>query len=275
MNRRLAAVLVVPVVALGLSACTSADPKKELQESTSGLQAGNYSFSVAVPGGSSAKSVVHKPSHTASIDYVSKTKDGDGTINLRFVEPDRFMKLTADLGDSAKQLQAMQAGGGNDPADAKLIQGLQSMVDMYSGKTWMKVDLSKVTANAQMKIDFANPDLTGISDLVKSAATAERDDDVITGTLDVTAAGDDTHVLGKSMFEGVDATAGKSVPYEATLDDDGRLTKLVLDMPKTSDAEAGKWTVEVSQYGSAAQQEAPPADQVQEAPDSVYEMLNS
>ncbi|WP_305785088.1 hypothetical protein [Symbioplanes lichenis] len=274
MNRRLVAVLV-PVVALGLTACTGDDPKTELQESTSGLQAGNYNFSVAMPGGSSAKSVVHKPSHTASIDYVSKTADGDATVNLRFVEPDRFMKLTADMGDSAKQLQAMQAAGGTDPADAKLVQGLQSMVDMFSGKTWMKVDMSKVTENAELKVDFANPDLTGVSDLLKTASTAEREDDVITGKLDVTAAGDDTHLLGQSAFAGVDATAGKAVPFEATLDGDGRLTKLVLDMPKTSDAEAGKWTVEVSQYGSAAQQEAPPADQVQEAPDSAYEMLNS
>ncbi|WP_067508413.1 hypothetical protein [Actinoplanes sp. TFC3] len=273
MNRRFAAVLV-PLLALGLTACTDdkADPKTALADSTSGIKAGNYTFSVTMPGGSSGKGVVHSPSKTAAIDFVSATEEGKGEMNFRFVDADRYLKLKVDMGETAEQLQSLQDVG-DDPESAKLRDGLKSMVDMFSGKKWLRLDMSKVTSK-EFNLQQDNPDMVGVSTLLGAAATAEGDSP-IKGTLDATTVTDDKGLFGKSSFEGLDPAAGKAIPYEATLDSEGRLTKLVLDVPKLKNTPAGKWTAEFTGYGSAAQQQVPPAAEVEEAPDQAYAAINS
>ncbi|WP_157408640.1 hypothetical protein [Actinoplanes sp. N902-109] len=237
MNRRVAAVLV-PLLALGLGACTDdPDPKTALAGSTAGIKAGNYTFSVTLPDGTTGKGVVHTPA--ASIDLTS--------TSFLLAGADRYVKLTTDPGEANKQLQSLQQLGTGDP---KLVDGLQSTVDMLSGKTWMKLDPAKVTA-ARYTFPADNADVVGVTALLGAATTA-KGGDTITGTL--TAA-------TKGLF----APVTGSVPYAATLDDKGRLTKLVLD---------GKWTAEFSGYGAAATPAAPPADQAAEAPDQAYAALN-
>jgi hypothetical protein len=269
MNRRFAAVLV-PLLALGLGACTDKpDPKTALAASTSGIKTGSYTFSLTMPGDNSGKGVVHTPSKSASIDFVTASEGSKGEMNFRLAGTDRYVKLTTDVGETRKQLQSLQALGTGDPDSAKLVDGLQSMVDMFSGKKWLKLDMSKVTAK-EFQFQPENPDVIGVGTLLGTATTA-KGDDTITGTLDATAVKDD----GVFSFEGIDPAAGKAVPYEATLDSKGRLTKLVLDVPKLTDTPAGKWTAEFTGYGAATQQQAPAATEVEEAPDQAYQALNS
>ena len=51
-------------------------------------------------------------------------------------------------------------------------------------------------------------------------------------------------------------------PYTATLDTQGRLTKLVVDLPESEKHEAGRWTLEFSRYGSVPAHRPPPAAEV-------------
>ncbi|BCJ54062.1 hypothetical protein Asp14428_55370 [Actinoplanes sp. NBRC 14428] len=277
MNRRLAAVLV-PLLAFSLAACSGddeqpADPKAALAASTSGIKAGNYSFTAAMPGGSTGKGVVHVPSRSASLDLDMVDEENKGKVQFRIADADRFVKLTMDMGQSKEQLESLSALG-DDPQNAKLVEGMRAMIDLFSGKHWLRTDMSKLKSkDLQFSID--NPDISGVGTLFDGVVTAQRSGSVITGTLDVTKVGDDTQLFSKSTFEGADATQAKAVPYEATLDGEGRLTKLVLDLPKTKDAPAGKGTVEISGYGAATKQEPPAAAEVKEMPESAYEMLNS
>ncbi|MEV4636273.1 hypothetical protein AB0J80_02880 [Actinoplanes sp. NPDC049548] len=276
MNRRFAAVLA-PVLALSLAACTGddqpKDPKAALVASTSGLKAGNYSFTATMPGDASAKGIVHIPSHTASLDLDTVQEGKKGKVQFRIAEPDRYVKLTMDLGETAEQLESLSALGGGDAQTAKLTEGLKAMVDLFSGKQWLKLDASKVKAQ-ELRVGLENPDLTGATGLFGGIVSADRKGDVITGKLDVTKVSGDSQLFGESAVKGADPAQAKVVPYEATLDGDGRLTKLVLDMPKTTDSPAGKWTVQVSGYGAQAKQDAPPAAEVKEMPDSAYDMIN-
>ncbi|GGQ41073.1 hypothetical protein [Couchioplanes azureus] len=276
MNRRFAAVLV-PLLALSLAACTGdddqpVDPKAALVASTAGLKAGNYSFTATLPGDSTAKGTMHTPSKTASLDFDTVQEGTKGKIQFRIAEPVRYVKMTMDMSEATKQAESLAALG-DDPQSAKVVESLKAMIELFSGKNWLKLDAAKVT-NDDFKVGIEDPDLTGAAGLFGGIATAERKGSVITGTLDATVVKDDSHLLGTSVFKGADPAQAKAIPYEATLDDDGRLTKLVLDVPKTTDAPAGKVTVEVSGYGAAAKQDAPPAAETKDAPESAYAMIN-
>ncbi|GAA2548724.1 hypothetical protein GCM10010435_17860 [Winogradskya consettensis] len=271
MNRRFAAVLV-PLLGLSLAACTDDPPT--IGSSTSGIKAGNYTFTTTLPGDSVAKGVVDSPSHAASVDFETLVdKDAKATISYRVVGTDRFVKITTGASEANEQLEALRALGGTGPDAEKFNEGVQATADMFSGKKWLKLDLTKVKAE-DLQLNADDPDVAGVAALLAGATTTKGDDKSITGTVDLTGIKGDSQILGKSAFEGLDPTQGKAIPYVATLDKDGRLTKLVLDMPKVTNTPAGKWTVDLTGYGSSAKPEVPPAAEVDDAPDSAYEMLN-
>lgn len=284
MNRRFAAALV-PALVLALTACggksgapadvaaTPADPKQALVASTSGIKAGNYSFSAHSPDGTDAKGVVHIPSRSAALDMAIEDDGSKGSIQFRIVEPSRYMKMTMDLGKSAQDLSELEAMAAENPEMKKLADSLKAMSELFSGKHWMRVDTSKLKAE-DMQISIENPDLVGVVQLTDGVVTAERTATGIKGTLDATKVQGDEQMFGEDAFDGLAPEKAKALPYEATLDDQGRLATFVLDVPKVKETPAGKWTVDFTGYGAAVKQEAPPAAEVKEMPADAYKMLN-
>jgi len=284
MNRRFAAVLV-PLLALALTACggktgatadvaaTPADPKQALAASTAGIKAGNYSFTATSPDGPDVKGVVDIPSRTASLDMAIEQDGGKGLMQFRIVEPDRYVKMKMDLGQSAEQLKQMEQLAEENPSLKKTVAGLKSMVEMFSGKNWMHIDMSKLKGD-DFQISIDNPDLVGVGALTDGVVTAERTATGIAGTLDVTRVKGDDQMFSESAFKGLAAEKAKALPYEATLDAEGRLTAFVLDVPKFADTPAGKWKVAFTGYGAASKQEAPPAAEVKEMTADGYKVLN-
>jgi hypothetical protein len=285
MNRRFAAVLV-PLLGLSLAACagadgvneaevaaTPADPKAALAASTAGLKAGNYSFTATIPGGTEAKGVVHIPTHSAALDMTIEEDDTKGTIQYRIVEPNRFMKINMDLGQSAAEIREMEEMAADSPQMQKMVDGLKAMADMFGGKYWMRVDMSKLKAT-DMQVNLDDPDLIGAAPLLAGAVTAQRTGSAITGTLDTSALKGNSHMFGDEALEEVAADKAKALPYEATLDAEGRLSKLVLDVPKAGDTPPGKWTVNYTGYGEATEQKTP-TGKVKEMPKDAYDMLNN
>ena len=63
-------------------------------------------------------------------------------------------------------------------------------------------------------------------------------------------------------------------PYAATLDDEGRLTGLVITMPQLGLIPPGAWTVSITGYGEAEPVTAPEAADVVDEDDSYYELVN-
>ncbi|MET0495048.1 MAG: hypothetical protein ABW000_18145 [Actinoplanes sp.] len=285
MNRRFAAVLV-PLLSLSLAACagadgvnkaevaaTPADPKAALAASTAGLKAGDYSFTATIPGGTEAKGMVHIPSHSASLDMTIEEDETKGAIQYRIIEPNRFMKINMDLGEAVGDLREMEEMADASPEMKKMVDGLKAMTEMFSGKYWMRVDMSKLKAS-DMQVNLEDPDLVGAGGLLGGVVTAQRTGSAITGTLDASALKGKGQMFGEEAFDGLAADKAKALPYEATLDAEGRLSKLVLDVPKVADTPAGKWTVNYTGYGEATEQQKP-TGKVKEMPKDGYDMLNS
>ena len=282
---KLAPIVLAVALGAGLTACgggtaegggkaaAPADPKAAVTASTTGLDAGNYAFTSSSPDGNKANGAVHVASKSATLEMVTTDKDAAGTISFRFIDTDRYMKMKMDTKEMADSLDELKDVDTSDPQMAKMVKGLEDMVEMFSGKTWMHVDATKVKDGDDLTLDPAAPDLTGASALLDGVVTAQGDARSVTGTLDATKLGDDDGPWEIKHFTAM-GEAAKALPYTATLDDQGRLTKLVLDAPKAGDVPAGPWTIEVTGYGAQAAQEKPAKGEVTEMPENAYEMIN-
>jgi hypothetical protein len=244
------------------AAAKPADPKATLAASTSGLTAGNYAFTEATPD-AELKGKVHVPSKSASLAIESHATDGAGKMELLQVAPDRWVRMSFDL-DSM-----LQGVDRNDPTMKPLIDGLKT----FDGKTWMHVDMSKAKNAQDLNLDLSRADVTGAGQLLSGVLTAQGDAHDITGTLDATKAGDDLDGFDADDVKAMGAAA-KALPFTAKLDDQGRLTHLELTVPKAGEVPAGKWTVDVTGYGTQQPLSKPTGD-VKEMPASGYEMLSN
>lgn len=250
---------ITGLVGLALAGCSSdnkdsgtpaaakpaaADPKTVFASSAGGLTKGDYAFTAKAPGAeqSGAMDVETK---SGAVKAVLDSEGAPFTYEVRFLDTDRWMKLSVP--------------GAPEP---------------FSGKSWMHFDGTKVKGDAakDLDVDASHPDILHITELVAAAATVQGDAHAMTGTIDGTkVVGDDGLVSAAALADA--GAAAKAIAFTAAVDDQGRLTSLELDMPKTSDTEAGKWTLNFTGYGTQAQQEKP-TGQVQEMPASAYEMLN-
>jgi hypothetical protein len=202
------------------------------------------------------------------LDFTSKSADGEGAYQVRLVDPDNWVKITIKDLDLGAELQ------GADPNDPQ-VKGLQMMSDMFGGKYWMHFDKTRVKGDAakDFDIDLSDADVTGITDIIGAVTTAQGDAHAMTGTIDGSKVTGDEGLLSADDIEDAGAAAA-SVPFTATLDDQGRLASFELDMPKSGDTPAGKWALQISGYGQQKAQQKPTGN-VQEMPEQVYSSLNS
>lgn len=281
---KLSSTLLAVALGAGLAACggttagesgtaAPADPKAALAASTKGLDAGNYAFTSSTPEGGKANGAVHAETKSATLEMVTTEKDAAGTISFRFVDTDRYMKMKMDTTEMDSSLKDLKDIDIEDPKMAKMVKDLEKMVEMFSGRTWMHVDATKVKKGEDLTLDPANPDLTGATTLVDAVVTAQGDARSVTGTLDATKLGEDHGPWEAADFTAMGETA-KALPYTATLDEQGRLTKLVLDAPKAGEVPAGPWTIDITGYGAQTAQEKPAKGEVTEMPENAYEMIN-
>ncbi|GAA0722346.1 hypothetical protein GCM10010199_29730 [Dactylosporangium roseum] len=141
----------------------------------------------------------------------------------------------------------------------------------FDGKKWLKIDPSKVTAKDMLGV--GNPkDPVDLNDLSGAVATAETTDGkLIKGTFDFTKT-----TWGTIDDEAVKALGdkAKAVPFEATVDDKGNLAALKVSVPAHGDTKAGDLTATFSNFGAPVTVTEPAASEVQDAPASVYSVLN-
>jgi hypothetical protein len=249
---KLTGVAVAALLSLAIAGCGDmtggaaapakpADPKAALAASTSGLEAGNYSFTATMPG-YRTNGVVHLPSHTAAFENEETDRGRHGRMRVRLIGHHEYVALTGEISQPLK------------------------------GKTWTAYDLTKLKPEKR-QFTLDNPDLTGATELVAGAITAARTGSTITGTLNATG----LH-RNVASFENTELTAlgskAESLPYEATLDDRGRLIRLELDAPAFNREPASRWSLQITGYGAAAPQPAPPKADVFTKPDDYYEMRN-
>jgi hypothetical protein len=198
-------------------------------------------------------------------------------------------KMTADLGLSGKMTGAMDPPNNRatlsttfaaEGVEAKIenrVLGteLYSKMDMGGAalpgmdpNTWNRLDMEKLPENNSLGLRPGEFDPAGSTKFLRAVATAERvDDQRIKGTMDLTKA------VGAAGIEAKDVESagakGKAMPFEATIDDEGRLAKLVLDLPAMTGEPAQKFSVTYSDFGAPVEV-SKPTGKIAEAPEWLY-----
>lgn len=230
-----------------------ADPKQALAESTKGIAEGNFTFTIS-DYESAGKGSVHKPSNSAELSMESKPgAEVDMTAGFVITAKDKWVKFAI-----------------NDPEMAALIK----LPD-----TWQHIDPAKITDKEALKelaIDFADPnsiDPAGAPAIVKAIVNVEETGEgAYQGTVDLTKA-KDAGMVDADVVSKLGAKA-KAVPFTAQLDEQGRLTKLTVNVPAAGKVKAHKLEATYADYGSADAAKKP-AGETDEASDAIYEILNS
>ncbi|HET8659500.1 MAG TPA: hypothetical protein VFM55_10935 [Micromonosporaceae bacterium] len=155
----------------------------------------------------------------------------------------------------------------------KLNFGDLKLPGMPPPDKWQHVDKTKLTNLEALDLDITkDADPAGAKEIFDAIVTAEKTGDrQYKGTTDLSKA-TKAGVVDEDAVKALGDQA-KAVPFEATLDDQGRLTNLKLSIPAAGTAKAQVWEVTYSNYGAAVKLEKPPASEIQEAPKSVYDLL--
>lgn len=228
---------------------TPANPKDALVASVQKLQKSSFTFEQTIAGGKGGGSVdpVAKNA-TVKINFQDAESGAKFAMELLLLAEDVYMKL--DFGDLPVP--------GLPPADK-----------------WQHVDKSKLKNPKDLDLDIASDaDPAGASAIFDAIVDVEKvGDRQYKGTVDLSKA-TDAGIVDEDVVKAVGDQA-KTVPFEAALDDQGRLTSVKLSVPAVGKVKAQTWEITYSNYGSAPKLEKPPASQIQEASASVYELLNS
>ncbi|MEU3453911.1 hypothetical protein ABZ671_09945 [Micromonospora sp. NPDC006766] len=257
----LAAALFVP----GLAACKDetgsptaastsaaaekpADPKEALAASTKELQKGEFAFTIK-GGEINGGGTVHLPSKSAEMKVETAADELSMTMDLVFIDGDSWVKLEL-------------AG-----PMADVVPGFKAMKGKYQ-----HLDRSKLKGTAkELNFDFSDVDPAGAEKMIKAITDVKQTGEgTYEGTIDTTKA-TDADLLDADTIKALGDQAS-AVPFTAKVDAQGRLTELAVQVPAAGGTEAQTLTV-TYEYGSAAAIQAPPAAQVVEASDQVYEMF--
>jgi hypothetical protein len=207
----------------------TADPVAELTAAAEKLEEQSVRMTMTMGTVMSASGTADPKNDKA--DLVMKVKAGKDSIDMtmRLVGPDLYMRFGGSLG-------------------AEL------------GSKWLHIDASKIPDDSEMNVDKlfdAGNFLSGLAEVEKTGARSFK------GELDLTKA---RHVdTGQLGALGVKARA---VPFTAEVDDQGRLTVLVIDMAALGmPARIGKEIrAEYSDFGAPVTVQAPKKSQVREMP---------
>ncbi|HEX8629617.1 MAG TPA: hypothetical protein VF755_15735 [Catenuloplanes sp.] len=227
------------------SSPTPADPRQVLASSIKGLADGNFSYTVTGHE-QKAEGVADKKSNSARASMTIGAKDFTQDTQLIYVAPDIYAKIVL----KTPELPAGQPGSGK----------------------WQHIDPTRVRDNPTVQFSADNNDLIGGRGIIAAVLTAGRDaDGGYTGTTDLTAL-KNSALIDADMIAEMGLSA-RSVPFKATLDDQGRLGTLTLKMPAIADTPAADLTVTYTGYGAAPATSKPPAAETEEATEETYEML--
>ena len=224
------------------SPTAAATPKDALLASVKDLRTTPFKAQGTLSGGVAVES---------AIDPVAKA----GTHTMSLSIPQIDMSLTAEQITIGSDVYAKIAVKNfTDPRVKSLPKG------------WMKVDLAKIKKPEDFTLD--DPDPANLeSRLFPGLSTVERSGDRgFKGTLDLTK-GTGSGIVDEETVTALKEKAS-AVPFEATVDDRGRISTFKILVPAVGSDEAETWQVTYSAYGTPVTVTKPA--NVVPAPDVVY-----
>ena len=227
------------------TSATSAAPaaKDALLASIDPLSKTSYKYTLTT-GGLTGQGANDPANKKATLALTGQQKSNSVTINVSAIGTDLWMKL--DFGTNNNNLK-------------------------ISTDKWFHVDATRLGANPNLPVDPNGAANT--ANLLSGAVDVQRSDQQhFSGTIDLTKATGTTW-LGQSGMSSM-GTKAQAVPFTATVDDQGRLSALKIDL-STVDAALSPVQTTYSDYGTTVTVTRPDPAQTTEAPDSVYQLFNS
>jgi hypothetical protein len=148
--------------------------------------------------------------------------------------------------------------------------------DPLTDDQWTRVDLAKVQpARRKLFEEFSDP--AHAKDLFAGIASAEQTGERnFRGTLDMAKVANPgaSRLIDEDHLKSVDRAKAASVPFEATLDSQGRLLGVRLTMPAGGDEPEQPAEISYSEHGFKPDLRGPLEGKIGPAPKGVYEILN-
>jgi hypothetical protein len=136
---------------------------------------------------------------------------------------------------------------------------------------WLHIDRSRLGEDGFAGVEPEQLDLVGAAELLKSLGTVEQiDEHTFRGEIEVT--GESTG-FADQLLEQL-GTESVTCEFVATVDDQDRLTELVVDLPRTDQAPAERLELRYFDFGAPVEVDPPPAAEVTEMPEAFYDMFS-
>jgi hypothetical protein len=200
--------------------------------------------------------------------YKYKVVSSGLTVNGS-ADPTKKAAMASLTGTSGSNTLAVDMVTLNTDIWLKLNLGADNKTLGISSDKWTHVDATRLGANPALPVDpqggaqAANALFAGLT------SVQSTDNKNFTGTLDLTKATGSSAVTADLLSRaGVKAN---SLPFTATLDDQGRLTDFKVDLSSIDPSLSLETTY--SDYGTPVTVTRPDAASVVEAPDSVYQLF--
>ena len=187
---------------------------------------------------------------------------GNGSRNVTFSDPASGLVLKANLLLVGGSLYAKVDLG----AASALVPGLAGVGQNYLTLDMKKISTAGLTAGLLPTAETITPD-SYLGGVVTAESVSPTQ---IKGTTDLSKSA--PKMIPATSLAKLDATA-RVVPFVVTLDDQGRITKVVLTLPKIEALPAADLTVNYGAYGSKVEIAAPATANTVPAPDLVYTFL--
>lgn len=203
------------------------------------------------------------PASSAPADALAELTAAAHQLNKqssRMVMTSPVMKGSGVLDPVARKMDVtLEMGSDNKVRMVSL--GDDSYLKMGGGDAWLHLDSRKAAEGSQLKA-LSSGDPGGVNELLKHVVEVKRSGEGgFVGKLDYGRAGNDEAVAALG-------DKAKAVPFTATMDGEGRLTELVVDMDAIAPG-LGKMTTTYSDFGTTVTVKKPPASLVEEAPAEV------
>jgi hypothetical protein len=243
LNRSLAAPLLA--LTLGLTACAdpgaapaTGDGGPALAGSLAGIRAGDYTFTRS--GGRAGNGAVHLPDGSMiSLTGGPAVLRTGSACYLKYV-------IHGDQHDTYAKLWEKYTG--KDKKQRAELRTAKAVLATLDGEHWVRADEKRLRAAAaeddQSGLEVlpaapttAAPDASGAVALVGAVVSARRSGPDITGTLDATKIDPELGLLTNDPYY-VYGPRANAMPFRATLDDQGRLTTITVDLPGALQAAA-------------------------------------
>ncbi|SIN32179.1 hypothetical protein [Micromonospora cremea] len=207
-------------------------------------------------------------------EAMDRSLAGTVTMDASVKAGTQSITLSGKMDPASRAVQV--TGNAPEPMEARLIgDAAYIKSDSLEGeKPWMKIDLTKLRPTSSLRQSFDIKAQTGIIGGVVSAQ--EVGDGRYTGTADLSKAAEAASADGGTR-EGLESSAKlakdpKAIPFEATVDADGRLTALSYTIATKTVGDLVT-DMRMSGFGEKVSVAAPPANEIEAASAEMYKFL--